>query len=171
MLSSSVIKRLYAVEYVTLNTDTRNRIKSAAEKMKTRSQEKYVQHYDVGATVMVPVPKVDRSPSDTPNMLGVILARKNHVYQVGCNEGILKDYYGPETLIPTKGTLLSMDAIDQSKVLSLRQVVRHSTGGQGYSKCNCRASRRQCCTKKCACFTNNVLCNSRCHNSLACVNK
>jgi len=120
---------------------------------------------------MIPVPKVDRGPSDPPNMLGVIFARKNDVYQVACKEGILKGYYGPKTLIPTKGSLLSMDAVDQSKVLSFRRVVRHSTGGKGYSKCNYRASRRQCCTKKRVCFANNLLCNSRCHNSLTCVNK
>jgi len=152
--------------------DTRDRIKSAsAEKMKTKSLEKYVQNYDIGDTVMVPIPKVDRGPSDPPNLIGVILDRKNDVYQVGCKAGVLKGYYGPETLIRAKTSLLSIDAVDRSTVLSLRQSVNRCTGGQGYSKCNCKASRRQCGTRKCSCFANNVLCNSRCHGSLTCENK
>ena len=43
-------------------------------------------------------------------------------------------------------------------------------GGQGFVKYNCNGPKR-CRSKRCACFKNNVLCNSRCHNSVNCLNK
>jgi hypothetical protein len=36
--------------------------------------------------------------------------------------------------------------------------------------CSCNGPKR-CRSKRCACFKNNVLCNSRCHNSVNCLNK
>ena len=44
-------------------------------------------------------------------------------------------------------------------------------GGQGYAKCNCAASGKQCRTKRCKCFKSGVKCNSRCHSSITCANK
>ena len=58
-------------------------------------------------------------------------------------------------------------------ILTLREAAAKQslTGGQGFKKCKCKPAKNQCRTKRCVCFKENLLCNSRCHNSLSCCNK
>ncbi|CAK9807179.1 hypothetical protein ANTPLA_LOCUS5208 [Anthophora plagiata] len=42
------------------------------------------------------------------------------------------------------------------------------SGGQGYQRCVCKG---QCKSNKCKCKKSGKLCNSKCHNSLICLNK
>lgn len=45
---------------------------------------------NVGDSVLVPVPRVDRGPADPPNLMGVVIEIKNDVYLVGTRGGVLK---------------------------------------------------------------------------------
>ena len=155
-----------------VRSDTGKRIRLSAEKMKDVTR-KHFSNLKVGDSVMLRVPKVDRGPTDSPNLICVILREKNDVFQVGCEKGIIKGWYGPETLIPMKTSFLRTSDVDGNIFLSLRHrhAVSKTTGGQGYTKCNCKASKQQCRTKRCACFNKKRMCTSRCNNSLSCLNK
>jgi hypothetical protein len=126
----------------------------------------------VGDNVAVPIPSVDRGRGDPRNILGVILAVENGQYTIGCPSGILKGKYSRHQFDLCPQRLLSESDINSDSSVSLRQANKKESqhGGQGFVKCNCNGPKR-CRSKRCACFKNNVLCNSRCHNSVNCLNK
>ena len=90
-------------------------------------------------------------------------------YRVGAKPGVLKGVYARHQLKPlfdTPPSILGLHEIlttweDAPRVGERRcmRVVSH-TGGQGFLKCSCTGS---CTTKRCACFKNKRICNSRCH--------
>lgn len=61
----------------------------------------------------------------------------------------------------------------QSTSITLREALAKQSinGGQGFKKCNCRASQYQCKKERCICYKSGTLCNSRFHQSLPCCNK
>lgn len=67
-------------------------------------------------------------------------------------------------------SIIKESEVPLNKSFSLRTIATaQSTGsGQGFFKCACRS---KCESRKCACKKNNVLCNSRCHSALPCLNK
>jgi len=49
-------------------------------------------------------------------------------------------------------------------ILSLKEAAaKQLMEGQEYKKCNYKAAKNLCKTKKCACFKADILCNSHCH--------
>ena len=122
---------------------TAKRIKLAADKMLETSKKK-VHAFEVGDCVLVPVPKVDRGPSDPPNLISVITDKKNGVYQVGSPAGIIKQWFSAETLLATRTSLLTAEDVNRDEFLSIREAVTKTSGGQGFSKCNCKPSTAQC---------------------------
>jgi hypothetical protein len=120
---------------------------------------------------LIPVPDVDRGPTDARNALGVIMEIKHDQLKLGTNKGILFGYYSCHQVSKAPGVpTLLMDDVPQNSPKSLREIVKLQsiTGGQGLLKCDCKQG---CRTNKCKCKQANVLCNSRCHNSATCSNK
>ena len=93
----------------------------------------------------------------------------DNFYKVGTKSGVLSQLYSRNQIMPTTTCFLGINDVPQSNV-ALRTVNNETSlqGGQGFVKCSCTT---KCKTNRCACRKKGLLCNSRCHNSLSCVNK
>ena len=145
---------------------------AAQQKQVKRVVERYRVIMKDGDNVAVPIPSFDRERGDPRNILGVILAVENGQYTIGCPSGILNGKYSRHQIDLCPQRLLSESDINSDSSVSLCQTNKKESqhGGQGFVKCNCNGPKT-CRSKRCACFKNNVLCNSRCHNSVNCLNK
>lgn len=122
-------------------------------------------------TVRVPVPDVDRGRGDARNILAVVTeTTSDGFYRLGLKEGLLKQLYSRNQFTVCQKTFLTIEDVPQDKEISLRSVAKEQSlgTGQGFFKCNCKT---RCKSAKCACIKNNVLCNSKCHSALSCLNK
>lgn len=169
-------------------------LENQAVKMKTWSDKK-LNPADVGATVRVPVPDVDKGRGDARNILAVVTEvnmnfKKNiysyillsiiilnffqvtadGYYRLGTREGLLKSLYSRSQFTICQKKLIPIDEVPMENTLALRTIAtQQSTGtGQGFMKCTCKS---RCQTKKCLCVKNNIICSSKCHASLVCFNK
>lgn len=59
--------------------------------MTAHSTNKF-KNIDVGATVLVEVPKVDRGPLDSKNVVGKVIEKRNELYKVGTSFGVINDW-------------------------------------------------------------------------------
>lgn len=127
------------------------------------------QPIETGKTVRVPIPEVDRAKTDSKNMIGIVLEANNGMYTVGTKCGVLKQKYSRNQLFPTESNFLNILEVPK-EIVSLRKAanLESLTGGQGFVKCNCGS---KCTDRKCKCRKMNVLCNSKCHIGLTCLNK
>lgn len=148
-----------------------NRQKLAAQKMVTFTQTLFPP-LQIGDTVTVAVPSVDRGPLDFANILGIIIAQKNDLYRIGTKHGIVKDFYARPDIIKCSANTLVLEDVPEN-IISMREAAGQQslTGGQGFKKCRCQANKTQCQTNRCVCFKAGMLCNSRCHSSSTCKNK
>lgn len=64
----------------------------AAERMKQATREK-LPEFEVGDCVTISVHSVDCGPLDFKSIFGVITDKKNGVYQVGINDGLIKGWF------------------------------------------------------------------------------
>ncbi|XP_068235774.1 uncharacterized protein [Palaemon carinicauda] len=139
-----------------------------AERMVKRSRTELVAG-EIGDNIALPIPLVDRGRGDPRNILGVIVSRSmNDQYRVATISGILKGSYSRNQFDICPKRLLKESDINNDIEISLREAVIKSSisGGQGSVKCSCNGPKK-CQTNRCKCFK----CNSRCYNSLICVNK
>ena len=125
---------------------------------------------DVGDSVLVPVPSVDRGRGDPRNLLCYVMEVNEDRYRLGTKYGILDTTFARSQFTVTTYQVLSEDSIKTDVILSVREAARAPSigDGQGFTRCACKTG---CKTKSCKCLKLNVLCNSRCHNSLTCLNK
>lgn len=124
----------------------------------------------VGDTVKLRIPDVDRARSDPRNLLAVILEVQNEeFYQLGTKQGRLSQLYTRNQFTICEEKFILLDDVPDLAI-SLRECVRKTSlsGGQGYQRCVCKG---QCESDKCKCKKSGKLCNSKCHNSLICLNK
>lgn len=126
------------------------------------------QHVEVGATVRIPVPNVDRAKVDHRNVMAVVMEANEGFYQLGTQNGILPHLYTRNQFEPTSSNFLSIDEIPSTSTSLRSAATSSSMFGQGYFHCNCATN---CNTKRCSCLKSDRKCNSRCHNSLSCKNK
>ncbi|KAF5282313.1 hypothetical protein FQR65_LT14367 [Abscondita terminalis] len=110
--------------------------------MRTHSNKK-LPTVKKGDCVLLIIPKIDRGPSDPPNMTCVIIDQKNGVNQLACKYGIINGWFGSENLILAGASFMSVEDVDQTKSLSIREAVMKTSGGQGYIKCTCRPGKTQ----------------------------
>nr|CAH7765217.1 unnamed protein product [Callosobruchus chinensis] len=125
----------------------------------------------IGSTVRIPGPDVDRGRGDARSVLAVVLeAAEYGFYRWGTKEGVISKYYSRSEFCTCPANILKIEEVIQDTEIPLRSVATaQSTGhGQGFKKCNCES---KCQSKKCACRKENILCNSKCHNSSTCTNK
>ncbi|KAL0883175.1 hypothetical protein ABMA27_016617 [Loxostege sticticalis] len=88
--------------------DSHLNLKRAAEKMTAHSSKKF-KNIDVGATVLVEVPKVDRGPLDSKNVVGKVLEKRNELYKVGTSFGVINDWLPRNAVLPTPEEILTDD--------------------------------------------------------------
>jgi hypothetical protein len=161
--------------------------KRQAEKM-LRNSEKRFQPMDVGSTVMIPLPDVDRGRAEFPNVKAVVMevnlsfvlvickkidkskVNENGQHKLGTIHGVLMQRYAANQFTPCTEKFLGIENVLTGKESSLREAARQSSmgDGQGFFKCGCTKS---CKKGSCKCFKNNKKCNSKCHSSNPCDNK
>ncbi|CAF4868915.1 unnamed protein product, partial [Rotaria sp. Silwood1] len=96
---------------------------------------------DVGDNFLVPVPNVDRGPTDGRNILAVIMEIKHDKYKLGIQNGVLLGYCSYHQISIASGLptlFVNNIIIDEQK--SLREIVRiqNVASGQGVFKCDCK---------------------------------
>jgi len=90
-------------------------------------------------------------------------------YELATKLGKLKALYTRNQITLSKEKLLSIEEVGKEEISLLEVVNKLSlVGGQGFRKCNCSKKRT---TKMSLCKSDNLLCNSECHNSQPCCNK
>lgn len=75
---------------IRLERDVIKNIKRSAQKMTEVAFKKF-KDIEIGSGVLIEVPKVDRGPLDSKNIEGIIMDKKNGLYQIGTTVGIIKD--------------------------------------------------------------------------------
>ncbi|KAI6648407.1 hypothetical protein LOD99_14085 [Oopsacas minuta] len=141
-----------------------------ADKMFEQSRKRFKQA-NIGDTVMVPLPDVDRGKGDFRNIKAVVVAvEHNGTYKLGTKYGQLNSHYTRNQFTPCLDKFLEINDVQTGKEISLRQVARNeSVGtGQGMFHCSCK---KTCLRTTCKCYRSNRLCHSRCHNNQSCSNK
>ncbi len=134
--------------------------KKQAERMQLRSK-KFMPEVMVGDFVILPVPDVDRGPSDPPNLVCrvVDINYSTMMHELACQAGVLSNLFARNAFDKLDG---SVDGIRTDVGTTVREAVTLLSvgGGQGMLKCNCTAA---CANNRCSCKKSNLLCNSRCH--------
>ena len=77
----------------------------------TRRAKHLLSSLEVGDNATLRVPEIDRGPSDSRNLLVVILHKDEELYQVGCKEGRINTRYTAADLDPVRQKLLTKDSI------------------------------------------------------------
>ncbi|XP_050508441.1 uncharacterized protein LOC126885719 [Diabrotica virgifera virgifera] len=141
-----------------------------AKKMKLNSN-KLLPTAKIGDTVRLPVPDLDRGRADARNTLGVVttVEDNNMYYKIGTEKGTLPQLFTRNQFSVCLAPLIATEKVSVVEK-SLREIAATSSlcGGQGYKRCSCKT---KCGSKKCYCKAANILCNSKCHGSLSCLNK
>ena len=126
---------------------------------------------EVGDTVMVPIPLVDRGRAEFTNAKAIVLeVDESGSYKLGTRHRVLKQFYTRNQYTPCELQCLSVNDVPQEIQISLREVAKaDSMGeGQGFVKCTCSTFCNNNC---CRCYKNENICNSRCKCSSPCKNK
>ena len=121
----------------------------------------------------MPIPSVDRGRADPRNIIGVVTeCSDKELYTIAVKGGLLDRKYSRNQFDVCVTTLYSPDDVCIYKDISLRQAVQMESRccGQGFTRGNSAGSKR-CQTNRCKCFKGRLVCNSRCHSSLPCINK
>ncbi|KAH7703060.1 KRAB-A domain-containing protein 2-like protein [Aphelenchoides avenae] len=143
--------------------------KRQAESMLLSSAKRYAP-VEVGTSVRVPVPDVDRSKIDHRNVMGVVVSVEDGgLYKIGTSTGVLDRSYARNQFDPCAQSFLMVDDIPQKEVALRTAAGAESLGGtQGMFHCMCTAD---CRTARCKCVRAGRACGSRCHKSNTCANK
>ena len=76
---------------------------------------------EVGGTVMVPIPLVDRGRGEFTNLKAVITeVEERGMYKLGSVHGILKQLYARKQFTSCEQHFITTDDVPKEKVLSLR---------------------------------------------------
>ena len=126
----------------------------------------------IGSNETMSIPSVDRGRADPRNIIGVATeCSDNELFTIAVKGGILHRTFSRNQFDVCATILYSSDDICTNRNISLRQAVQLESrrGGQGFTRCNCAGSKR-CQNNICKCFKARLVCNSRCHSSLPCIN-
>ena len=149
-------------------SSAKENLEHQAKKMRMNSDIKFPPA-NVGDTVRVPVPDVDKGPGDARNILAVVLEETDGFYKLGTKDGVLRQLYARSQFTVCRRKFVDIEDVPQQKVALRSVATSQAIGGrQGFMKCMCKG---KCQNSRCCCLKKGVLCNSRCHNSLSCCNK
>lgn len=143
-----------------------------AKKMKRDSDAQFPPP-EIGATVRIPVPDVDRAKLDDRSILARVLrVAPNDLYELGTRNGRLEQLYARSQFSICSEIFLNDEDIPQNTI-SLRSAARKESEdkgghGQGFLRRQCT---RGCDTNRCICRRKALACNSKCHGSKSCANK
>lgn len=142
-----------------------------ASRMLNRSN-KVLDEVEIGCSVVIPIPIVDRGKGDPRNIMAVVHEKSEKGYRLATKHGILLGSYTRNQFEPTDTLFLCPSDILSDNFISFRQAVKLSSicDGQGFMKCGCSGKNR-CEQNRCACRKAGQMCNSRCHPNLTCKNK
>lgn len=100
-------------------------------------------------------------------VIGVILEVTDEgLYKIFTKSGTLSALYSCNQFKVCNESSFNDNDVPHEEI-SLRGVNGHQSafGGQGFTKCNCK---NKCDSNRCKCKKDNILCNSKCHNSIPC---
>ena len=141
----------------------------SAKKMVEKSVKRF-RPAEVGDTVLVPTPDVDRCKIDRPQIAAIVLNKDNNsgMFQLGTQHGKLDQLYARNQFSPVTEKFLLPSEIPDN-VVGVREASKlHSiNGGQGVFRCVCNT---KCLTNRCKCKKAGRTCNSRCNKNLTCHN-
>ena len=148
----------------------KNVIKRAREQAgnMVNTSNKRMKVAEVGSTVKIRVPDVDRGRTNHRNVLGVIMEEIDSMYRIGTKNGVLEHWNQFDLC---KESFLEVQHVKADTVISLRTAIGKASisgSSQGFVRCLCA---KGCNTNKCQCRKSGVLCNSKCHRSSSCSNK
>lgn len=148
--------------------NAKNNLKKQAEKMLALSNSKFPPA-EIGTSVVVRVPDVDRGRLAPRNVLAVVTQVKSSgLYELGTKNGTLERVYARNEFTIADGNFVNESDVPQEKI-SLRSASTQSSGSkQGFVFCHCKG---MCIDKKCKCRRLIVQCNSKCHSNNSCKNK
>ncbi|KAK9695149.1 hypothetical protein QE152_g33042 [Popillia japonica] len=89
-MSSALVKRRRSI--IKKRRQAFSGIENHAKKMKNNSDNK-LPNVNVGETVRIPIPDVDRAREDLWNIIGIILSAENDNYEIGTKYGKLSQLY------------------------------------------------------------------------------
>ncbi|XP_060836281.1 KRAB-A domain-containing protein 2-like [Rhopalosiphum padi] len=115
-----------------------NGLQTQASVMLRSSNQKFPSA-QVGDTVRVRVPDIDRGRMDYQNILAVVMDVDNDFYKLGTKYGIISQLYTRNQFAVCKEKLISLNDVLSDKTMFLRQVstAASKSGGQDYVRCNC----------------------------------
>ncbi|XP_060859794.1 KRAB-A domain-containing protein 2-like [Metopolophium dirhodum] len=162
-------KDIVHLNIATERKKAKENLEKQAKRMKDLSNTKFAVA-NIGSTVRIKIPDVDRGKGDPRSIIAVVLKLTDDgFYQLGCNDGVLKQLYSRSQFTVCSENLLAVEAVPNESITLRSAATAQSLGtGQGFFKCTCT---KKCDTKRCVCRKKEVLCNSKCHNSLTCTNK
>ena len=146
---------------------TKRRQEEQATSMLQKSARRYKQA-QVGDSVMVHLPEVDRGTCEFPNVHAVVLTiNESGMYKLGIKIGQLKGVYSRNQFEPLPNPLMEVSDINMEVEIPLRTAANKQSqgGGQGFVKCGCT---KTCQANNCKCKKANQFCNSRCHKGSNC---
>ena len=138
---------IHCHHYITLSEErasAKRKMQENADKMCEASVKRF-KPAEIGDTVLVPVPDVDRGRGDFPNVMGIVLdAEPNGLYKVGTKSGILQQKYSRNQFQPCRQKFISTDDVP-TNCISLREAARVTSNGtgQGFFKCSCNPKQDQ----------------------------
>lgn len=144
-------------------------LQKQAERMLALSNSKFPPS-EIGTSVVVRVPDVDRGRLAPRNVLAVVTqVESSGLYKLGTKNGTLERLYARNEFTIADSNFVEQSEVSAEKTISLRSASTLSSGSkQGFVYCKCK---RYCTDKKCTCRNLNVKCNSKCHSSSICKNK
>ncbi|XP_050302119.1 uncharacterized protein LOC126740226 [Anthonomus grandis grandis] len=95
---------------------------------------------NVGDTVRLKIPDVDRGRGDFRNVLMVVVeTNREGMYRLGNESGTIEEMFSRNQFTVCDNQLLDIDKVSSEKK-SLRQIATSESmsGGQGYKRCHCK---------------------------------
>ncbi|GBL79998.1 hypothetical protein AVEN_29020-1 [Araneus ventricosus] len=128
-------------EFISIKRSTaKENLRLQATKMLRTSNKKFPPA-QIGDTVRIQVPDVDRGRTDGRNVLTVVVGiEDSDFYELANKNSTLKQLYTRNQFVICKEKLLSVDEIS-SQEMSLREsaAANSRSGGQGYTRCHCKS--------------------------------
>ena len=125
--------------------DSFRNLQQQAKRLKLQSNRLFPP-LNIGTSVTLQIPEVDRSKSDRRNVLAVVLeVTKENLYKLGTKNGILRPLYSRNQIQQCQQQFLEISDVP-NKEIALRTCAKlQSVGsGQGFRKCSCT---KGCITK------------------------
>lgn len=137
------------------------------------SNKKRVQIFNVGDTVALRIPRIDRAATDMHRLPCIIIqqqGKKYFLYRLRCKFGVLSTLYPASELEEYRGPeQLEVHGWEIAPKIGLREAAKRANPANTYygTSCHCK---KGCHGKQCSCRRAKKPCSTRCHSGKACSN-